>query len=1182
MTFTHFNKKNGSCPICASDSGKCRQTDDLILCMDSVGTPHGDEINGYFSIGDDKSGQWGRFLPISAKNHNFSAKYKSERTDNGNGAGNRSSDANNRSKKKNQATKKKEDVYVPLKPQFQQKKAKPVVETKPSITLEVRASEYKRILDSLELTPSHRRLLEQRGMKGSSIARYKSANKYQSIPSGITQGLPGKLANDTLAIYHNDVILVPVVNCDGQVIAMQRRLASAQPNVEKYLWVSNEKYGDPLAINGETPIGVYNLDRLERGEIQCDNIVFAEGYMKPDIASNHFDNVFIGAANANFTKDGFLCKQVIDVIDRVQACNPSTKISLSFAADAGAVENYHIMIQYYKAHHACARHGYDLQFLWYGQAKKLKGWDIDEIILWEALPEIKVIEWADFLNEAPDHIRDKIRATQSPDYNPADKRLAEFSHLYREINKKYVGVEDVANLALDNEFAGKVVGIKSVQGTGKTVTLGRIAAAMHSQGYKVEFVTHRTSLGQSLAQSLGVVYLGDRSVDTLPEGDRHIALREGFGICINSLYKVNIADYDSAILILDECMQTLKSLTTSSTIINKDAIFYAILDTLHKIILRVLSTGGTIFCLDADLCVEGFEYIQQICNKHQLKPEFLTLNNLYTNKNRGEITLAESREQLLVEMQDAFDNEEKVYVCGDSKEYLKTLYEQCPYLSWDEKPELGDTVKRKILLCSETTSTEGHPAAEFCGDGITTTFDSNCLKYGAVFASTSIATGSSQFTPHFDRQLCFYAGMIDAPEICQQMMRIRYALPIHMYIKKDIYASHASLPFNGLMAGGEIKPEAIIDYYWAKYRQLKNLSVMTQLSDESEMYWGFASPEFDLMAKIVSKSNESILNLKAHTIALLKEKGFSVYRDDKVFSPVDLHNARTESQAIKAEIKEKERSKELSAKQISELEFNKLSKKTKVTEDQRWEVKRYQTEQLFGQDVSAELLIARDEDNAYNYWRHQWLTKTDWQKLLKLELSKAQSNVANAASRGMAIYLPTAIKNEAVLANVYQYLGFDKVMADQHEVYTDSHPIVERLRQYINATETSTFKKMFGISPKGISKNGDLIDKPALSILITILRNRFGVSCKLSKKVEVVDGVKKSVRSVTFNVTESEDMAKKAFAHWNNKVELGLKDFDKISATFQQIISDFSHSSSNIPNTNSLSGYVGHGASRIA
>jgi hypothetical protein len=694
-----------------------------------------------------------------------------------------------------------------------------------------------------------------------------------------------------------------------------------------------------------------------------------------------------------------------------------------------------------------------------------------------------------------------------------------------------------------------------VQGTGKTEALRVIAKQLHDNQDKVQFITHRTSLGQSLAQGLGVIYVGERSASSLPEADRHMAYHEGYGICINSLYKASVDDFDGAVLVLDEYVQILYSMLTSQTIISKDSV-YSIFHIFRQIIVKVLTSGGTIICLDADLNAESIKFLLDVCEINGFKPDVLTLNNLYVNGGRGEVAVVENRQTIELNIAEQCKQQKNVYVCGDSKEEITMLYHQCPYLAWDEKPELGNTVKRKILLCSDTTSNDAHPASEFCGDGITTTFDGNCLNYNGVFATTSIATGSSQFTKHFDYLAGIYSGMIGGKEICQQMMRIRYALDTDICIKPDITAAQAELPWNGLVAGGKIESQDVLNYYWEKFDGLQTLAQMHKITDGEESRWGVVSPEFEAMAVLVAESNRSILSLKLDALTLLKSKGFKLVESKVRYSPQELTSAKEASAEVKASLRAKSRQKELTAKQISEIEYNKLSKKAKISPEQQWEVKRYQTEQLFGQEVSATLLELRDEESIYSVWRHRWLAKTDTVTLVKYDVERAKQNVYNSASRNLPVYLPSAIKNDSVIASVYDYLGFADVIDTPYVTYTESHPLVQRLVAYLNSVEDGVFQKLLGVCPTSTNKKQEKTRRSGLSLFASILQTRFGLNLKISKKTEVINGQKIRTKSVVVLPVDYEDLMNHAFVAWDKKVLEGIKYSDETSAKLKAIFSD--------------------------
>jgi hypothetical protein len=115
----------------------------------------------------------------------------------------------------------------------------------------------------------------------------------------------------------------------------------------------------------------------------------AEGILKPYIASQIHNKIFLGASGANFGSSPEQLKIYLEALSKEFQDNV-----VDFYPDAGAVGNTHVIRSYRKTFDLLDRLGYEVRVAWWGQAKKLDK-DCDEICSDEAIAYISLQEFED-------------------------------------------------------------------------------------------------------------------------------------------------------------------------------------------------------------------------------------------------------------------------------------------------------------------------------------------------------------------------------------------------------------------------------------------------------------------------------------------------------------------------------------------------------------------------------------------------------------------------------------------------------------------------------------------------------------------------------------------------------------------------------------------------------------------
>ena len=160
---------------------------------------------------------------------------------------------------------------------------------------------------------------------------------------------------------------------------------------------------------------------------------------------------------------------------------------------------------------------------------------------------------------------------------------------------------DLSTLELELPEEG-ILAIASAKGTGKTKQIRTVAASAP----KVLAAGHRIALMRNLCDRLNLDYRGDldKAKGQFINGAGY-ALRIGF--CVDSLLAINPQQFAGCDLIIDEVVQVIRHLLTSSTCA-KDGRRPALLTRFHQLI----QTARRVIVADADLDNGTLHYLQEL------------------------------------------------------------------------------------------------------------------------------------------------------------------------------------------------------------------------------------------------------------------------------------------------------------------------------------------------------------------------------------------------------------------------------------------------------------------------------------------------------------------------------------------------------------------------------------------
>jgi hypothetical protein len=371
-----------------------------------------------------------------------------------------------------------------------------------------------------------------------------------------------------------------------------------------------------------------------------------------------------------------------------------------------------------------------------------------------------------------------------------------------------------ASLILNRRYLGEIpfpssglVGVKSAKGTGKTTTIQTVVNQAKNKNQPVLLITHRIQLGRFLCEKIGIqwgidngkLFHRERSTYDKPNS---------FGLCIDSLWRLNPEDWRGGIIILDEVEQSLWHLLNSNTCKDKRV---KILKVFHQIISTVLISGGLVIAQDADLSDMSLEYLQGLAG---IKITPWVVINQWKPPQGWDVTFYDSPNptplihQLELDLMTGYkcyvttDSRSGRYSCETIERYLKERLEK-----------LRQQFPKTLLISSHTTNTPGHEAVDFVA-----AINQKVTEYNTVFVTPSLGTGISIDVQHFDRVYGIFQGVIPDSEARQALARVRDDVP------RIVWCAKRGI---GLIGSGSTNYRSLSSWY--QENQKENLALLSPL-----------------------------------------------------------------------------------------------------------------------------------------------------------------------------------------------------------------------------------------------------------------------------------------------------------------------------------------------------------------
>ncbi|MDJ0735328.1 MAG: DUF3854 domain-containing protein [Nostocaceae cyanobacterium] len=611
--------------------------------------------------------------------------------------------------------------------------------------------------------------------------------------------------------------------------------------------------------------------------------------------------------------------------------------------------------------------------------------------------------------------------------------------VYLAQSKLHTNLTIPAALTLNRRYLGEIafpnsglVGVKSAKGTGKTTALQAVVKQAQNHNQPVLLITHRIQLGRFLCEQIGINW-GINSYKHLPipnspSGSQShpcgeasymrettaVATTEGtsatrclpktalfhqfpipnsFGLCIDSLWKLNPEDWHGGIIILDEVEQSLWHLLNSNTCKNKRV---KILSSFQQLISTVLTTGGLVIAQDADLSDVSLEYLQTLSG---IKINPWIIENLWKPQLGWDVTFYDSPNPTPLIQQLELDllAGRKCYVTTDSRTGRYSCETIAGYLK-QRLQKLQKQFPKTLVVSSQTTNTPGHAAADFVA-----TINQKVTEYDGVFVTPSLGTGISIDAQHFDRVYGIFQGVIPDSEARQALARVRDNVP------RIVWCAKRGI---GLIGSGSTNYRLLS--HWYQENQKENLALLSPLQQiDVDLPLVYDPIHLRTWAKLSARVNASIcLYRQSMKEGLIADGHQLQIRNNEVhnniikelrhaFLATDVNDLTTRRRLILEIVKIKQeweksrkKNKEINrrirkikqenqlkmakaianARNIDYLEYEKLSAKHSLNDEERNQINKYILRQRYGVEITPDLKFKDDKGYYSQLLNHYYLT----------------------------------------------------------------------------------------------------------------------------------------------------------------------------------------------------------------
>lgn len=693
------------------------------------------------------------------------------------------------------------------------------------------------------------------------------------------------------------------------------------------------------------------------------------------------------------------------------------------------------------------------------------------------------------------------------------------------VNRRYLGELSFPNSGL--------VAVKSAKGTGKTTSLQKVIESAKINNRPILLITHRIQLGKFLCDKIGIDW-GFGEHITKHSAHPILKTQHSLGLCVDSIWKLDALDWSGGIIILDEVEQSLSHLLHSTTCKDKRV---KLLKAFQELINTVLTTGGLVIAQDADLSDISLEYLQQLAGieitpwvvENEWQPEKGWDISFYDSPNPT--PLIQQLELDLIAGRKCYvttDSRAGRYSCETIERYLKERLERSYKISL-----------KSLIISSSTTNTPGHAAVDFVAQ-----INQKVTDYDLVFVTPSLGTGVSIDVHHFDRVYGIFQGVIPDSEARQALARVRDSVP------RTVWCAKRGI---GLIGSGSTNYRLLSQWY--QENQKENLALLSPLHHvDVDLPLVYDPVHLRTWAKLSARVNASICMYRQSMKEGLIADGHQIWlRSNAVHQniirdlrhaflatdPEDLptrrrlmleivkvhsywHHSRQKSKEISCSIKKIKRQNQVvgadaiaNAKDIDKVEYEKISAKHSLSEQERHQINKYTLRQRYGIPITPELKMRDDQGYYAQLLIHYHLTHESEYFRLKDKQEWYQQLLSGDGK----VFLPD-LKTYTLKVEALRALGMQQFL-ESGRTFTEHETDLLRLKNTVLQC-SQHIKRVLGIN---LVKDTDQL--PTIKILSRLL-NLLGLKLKRANGIYQID-------LVTLN-----DGREEIFTIWQQRDELML------------------------------------------
>jgi hypothetical protein len=299
--------------------------------------------------------------------------------------------------------------------------------------------------------------------------------------------------------------------------------------------------------------------------------------------------------------------------------------------------------------------------------------------------------------------------------------------------------------------------LASAKGTGKTKSIVEIV----KDEPKVIALGHRIALMRNLCDRMNLDYRADLD-EWRGQAINSDGLTHRIGLCVDSLGKINPADFEGAIVVIDEFMQVLRHLLLSATC-NQDGKRPALLAKLSQII----QAAKLVVLADADAADVGINYFQKLAGSNS---QIHLIRNDYQPEGFDLTSYQDPKDDAIVAaILEDIRAGRRIFVSTDSLTGSEALQELIKALKQDSKG---------LIINSKTS---GEPDQR---DFITNP-NAEVHRYNWIIATPSLSTGVSIEVEHFEKVYGLFYGVITDADAAQALNRVRANVPRAIWAVKQ-------------------------------------------------------------------------------------------------------------------------------------------------------------------------------------------------------------------------------------------------------------------------------------------------------------------------------------------------------------------------------------------------------------